>query len=43
MSSAEWAAPVTSIDDWGVEAFWIILIKVVMVFAFLVVMTLFTR
>ncbi|MDR1999462.1 MAG: NADH-quinone oxidoreductase subunit NuoH [Frankiaceae bacterium] len=31
-----------SIDGWGAEAFWIILIKVVLVFAFLVVMTLFT-
>jgi NADH-quinone oxidoreductase subunit H len=38
----ELAAPVTQIDDWGAEAFWIILIKVVGVFAFLVVMTLFT-
>jgi NADH-quinone oxidoreductase subunit H len=36
------AADTTSIDSWGAEAIWIILLKVVAVFAFLVVMTLFT-
>lgn len=40
--SALAAAQTTDIDSWGAEAIWIILLKVVAVFAFLVVMTLFT-
>lgn len=36
------AAGTTDIDSWGAEAIWIILIKVVALFVFLVVMTLFT-
>ncbi len=41
-ASAVAAAPTTDIDSWGAEAVWIILIKVVGIFAFLVVMVLFT-